>query len=56
VSRAKELRRKGVTKQLLWEEYKEDHEETAYSYSRYCELYAGSMPPFQPAYSSQYRL
>ena len=37
---AKELRRKGVTKQLLWEEYQEDHGDRAYSYSRYCELYA----------------
>lgn len=38
---AKQLRRKGVTKLLLWEEYKEDHGRQAYSYSRYCELYAG---------------
>ena len=45
---AKELRRKGVTKQLLWEEYKEDHEETAYSYSRYCELYAGWKGGIEP--------
>ncbi len=37
---AKQLRRKGVTKLLLWEEYKEDHGRQAYSYSRYCELYA----------------
>jgi transposase len=37
---AKELRRKGVTKQLLWEEYREDHGGHAYSYSRFCELYA----------------
>ena len=37
---AKELRRKGVTKQLLWEEYREDHGDRKYSYSRFCELYA----------------
>ena len=36
---ARELRRKGVTKRLLWEEYTEDHPGHAYSYSRYCELY-----------------
>ena len=37
---ARELRRKGVTKRLLWEEYVEQHPGRAYSYSRYCELYA----------------
>jgi transposase len=37
---ARELRRKGVTKRLLWEEYQERHGQRAYSYSRYCELYA----------------
>ncbi len=36
---AKELRRKGVTKLLLWKEYQEQHGGQAYSYSRYCELY-----------------
>ena len=38
---AKELRRKGVTKRLLWEEYQDEQGVRAYSYSRYCELYAG---------------
>lgn len=33
-----ELRRKGVTLLLLWEEYREVHPE-GYGYSRYCELY-----------------
>jgi transposase len=33
-----ELKRKGVTLRLLWEEYAEDHPE-GYRYSRYCELY-----------------
>ena len=33
-----ELKRKGVTLQLLWHEYKEV-EPDGYSYSRYCELY-----------------
>jgi len=36
---ARELRRKGVTKRLLWEEYREELGARAYSYSRYCELY-----------------
>jgi transposase len=42
-----ELRRKGVTLQLLWQEYRQAHPE-GYSYSRYCELYqawAGTLCP-----------
>jgi len=35
----RELRRKGVTLQLLWDEYKADHPDDGYQYSRYCELY-----------------
>lgn len=34
----KEMRRKGVTLQLLWEEYRESHPE-GYGYSRFCSLY-----------------
>jgi transposase len=34
----RELRRKGVTLMLLWEEYRADHPE-GYGYSRFCELY-----------------
>ena len=34
-----ELRRKGVTKQLLWEEYCQAHPHNAYSYSQYCHHY-----------------
>ena len=34
----RELRRPGVTLQLLWEEYREAHPE-GYGYSRYCDLY-----------------
>ncbi len=34
-----ELKRKGVTRQLLWEEYRESSPGTAYSYVRFCELY-----------------
>ena len=42
-----ELRRKGVTLRLLWEEYRRDHHE-GYGYSRFCELYqiwAGTIDP-----------
>ncbi len=35
---ARELRRKGVTLMVLWEEYRRDHPE-GYGYSRFCELY-----------------
>jgi transposase len=31
-----ELKRKGVTKQLLWQEYGEQHPNLAYSYSQFC--------------------
>jgi len=35
----KELKRKGVTKQLLWEEYQQIHGDNAYQYSQYCQHY-----------------
>ncbi|MFT5085044.1 MAG: hypothetical protein ACI9Y1_003101 [Lentisphaeria bacterium] len=35
----RELSRKGMTQQLLWEEYAEQHTDGCYSYSRYCRLY-----------------
>nr|VFK36287.1 MAG: Sigma-70, region 4 [Candidatus Kentron sp. LPFa] len=34
-----ELKRKGVTIQLLWEEYVATHGAAAYQYSRFCDLY-----------------
>ena len=34
----RDLRRKGVTLSLLWEEYRADHPE-GYGYSWFCELY-----------------
>jgi len=34
-----ELKRKGVTKQLLWEEYKQVHGDAGYQYSQYCGYY-----------------
>ena len=34
-----EIRRKGVTLQLLWSEYAAVHEHRAYRYSQYCEYY-----------------
>ena len=35
-----ELKRKAMTKQLLWEEYCECHPTRCYSYSQFCDLYA----------------
>jgi transposase len=34
-----ELKRKGVTKQLLWEEYTERYPNRCYSYSQFCDRY-----------------
>jgi len=34
-----ELRRKGVTKHLLWEEYTQAYPNRSYSYPQYCFLY-----------------
>ena len=34
----RELKRRGVTRQLLWEEYAARHPHNHYSYSRFCEL------------------
>ena len=35
-----QLKRKGMTKQLLWEEYTVEHPTRCYSYSQYCDRYA----------------
>jgi len=35
----RELRRKHMTLMLLWQEYKADHPEDGYQYSRFCDLY-----------------
>lgn len=35
----RELRRKGVTLQLLWQEYKEAHPDDGYQYSQFCDLF-----------------
>lgn len=34
-----ELKRKGMTKRLLWEEYVEQYQARAYRYSQFCDLY-----------------
>jgi len=34
-----ELKRKGVTKQLLWQEYRQQHPDDGYSYAQFCHRY-----------------
>ncbi len=34
-----ELRRKGVTKQLLWQEYRQRHPDDGYCYAQFCHRY-----------------
>ncbi|NMT18162.1 IS21 family transposase, partial [Vibrio parahaemolyticus] len=34
---AVELKRKGMTKMLLWQEYHEQYQEQAYAYTQFCE-------------------
>lgn len=49
-----ELRRKGVTLQLLWEEYRQIHAQ-GYSYSRFCELYQAWADALDPVLRQVYR-
>ena len=35
-----ELKRKGVTQQLLWQEYRQQHPDDGYSYSQFCHRYS----------------
>jgi len=35
----KELKRKSMTKRLLWEEYQQQYQSAAYAYAQFCELY-----------------
>ena len=35
----RELKRRGVTLELLWQEYREQHGQQGYGYSRFCDLY-----------------
>jgi len=44
----RELSRPGVTLSLLWQEYRTDHSQDGYQYSRFCDLYrrfAGKLSP-----------
>lgn len=50
----KELRRKGVTLQLLWEEYKES-EPQGYQYSRFCHHYRAYAKNVEYAFRNEHR-
>jgi len=50
----RELRRKGVTLQLLWQEYREIHPE-GYGYSQFCELYRRWEKRLHPSLRQEYR-
>lgn len=44
-----ELKRKGLTLQLLWEEYKAVHGDRSYGYSQYCRLYGSWISTQKPS-------
>lgn len=50
----RELRRKGVTLSLLWQEYKEHHP-NGYNYSRFCELYRAWSGTLEVTYRQEYK-
>jgi transposase len=49
-----ELRKKGVTLQLLWHEYKEKHPE-GYQYSQFCRIYRQWVGKLDPCLRQEYR-
>ncbi len=49
-----ELKRKGVTKFLLWQEYRERYPE-GYQYSRFCQLYNGWLGKLNPVMRQEHR-
>jgi len=50
-----ELKRKGVTLQLLWQEYRESHGDCTYAYSRFCDLYRSWSKTMSPSFRQQYK-
>jgi transposase len=51
-----ELKRPGVTLQLLWEEYVQSHGEGAYRYSQFCEHYRRWEKKLSPTMRQQHRV
>ena len=50
-----ELKKKGVTLLLLWQEYREEHQGSGYGYSRFCDLYKGWHKKLFPSMRQQYK-
>ena len=50
----RELRRKGVTLQLLWQEYREVHHD-GYGYTQFCEYYHRFKKVLHPSLRQEYR-
>ena len=46
---ARELKKRGVSLQLLWEEYRADHPDDGYGYSAYCQRYRAWSKRLSPA-------
>jgi transposase len=51
----KQLCRKGVTLQLLWQEYRLAHPENGYQYSQFCELYRRWKKPLSAVLGQQHK-
>lgn len=51
----RELRRKGVTLRLLWEEYREVHGAAGYAHSRFCSLYREWAKKLNPVMRQEHR-
>ncbi len=49
-----QLRRKGVTLQLLWEEYRRDHPD-GYAYTQFCEYYKRFRSQLEPSLRQEYK-
>ena len=49
-----ELKKKSLTKQLLWEEYTQQYPNRCYSYSQFCARYAGWVKKQKPKFAYQY--
>ena len=50
----RQLRRKGLTLQLLWEEYRRDHPD-GYAYTQFCEYYKRFRSQLEPALRQEYK-
>jgi len=52
---ATELKHKGVTLELLWQEYSERHPDNHYTYAHFCRLFREFKPKLKPSMRQQHR-